>query len=197
MDSRQEILGHNSSEDIRWLCNLSESELDMLIRLKSLILHRATVIGQDELAKNFDLPTLRAIGKVKDLSHVQGLTKLAAFPECCNLLKGNTGDNSSIEELKACIGIDERKRPTKRGNQTEETEIMTLCKPIEGSQLVNSSLTNFLEEADASDDVIASHEKVVNYFPTQVDILWFNKIKDNGEPLLSNFCRQERETTDH
>ncbi|CAK7335865.1 unnamed protein product [Dovyalis caffra] len=73
---------------------------------------------------------------------------------------------------------------------------MTLCKPIEGSQLVNSSLTNFLEEADASDD-IASHEKVVNYFPTQVDILWFNKIKDNGEPLLSNFCRQERETTDH
>ncbi|KAJ6426336.1 hypothetical protein OIU84_022031 [Salix udensis] len=123
MDNRQDILGNNSPEIIRWLCNLSESELDMLIRLKSLILHRAKVIGHDELAKNFDLPTLRSIGlllmeylkgKVKDLSQVQGLTKLVAFPECCNLLKGNPGEDSSMEELKACIGIDERKRPTKR-----------------------------------------------------------------------------------
>ncbi|KAJ6712760.1 putative PHOSPHOLIPID-TRANSPORTING ATPASE [Salix purpurea] len=123
MDNRQDILGNDSPEIIRWLCNLSESELDMLIRLKSLILHRAKIIGHDELAKNFDLPTLRAIGlllmeylkgKVKDLSQVQGLTKLVAFPECCNLLKGNPGEDSSMEELKACIGIDERKRPTKR-----------------------------------------------------------------------------------
>jgi hypothetical protein len=51
-------------------------------------------------------------GKVKDLSHVQGLTKLAAFSDCCNLLKGNPGDDSSIEELKA--SIDERRRPIKR-----------------------------------------------------------------------------------
>ncbi|KAJ6393408.1 hypothetical protein OIU77_022795 [Salix suchowensis] len=123
MDNRQDVLGNTNPEIIHWLCNLSESELDMLIRLKSLILHRAKVIGHDELAKNFDLPTLRAIGlllmeylkgKVQDLSQAQGLTKLVAFPECCNLLKGNPGDDSSIEELKACIGIDERKRPTKR-----------------------------------------------------------------------------------
>ncbi|KAF9689141.1 hypothetical protein SADUNF_Sadunf01G0060700 [Salix dunnii] len=123
MDNRQDVLGNTSPEIIRWLCNLSESELDMLIRLKSLILHRAKVIGHDELAKNFDLPTLRAIGlllmeylkgKVKDLSQVQGLTKLVAFPECCNLLKGNPGEDSSMEELKACIGIDEGKRPTER-----------------------------------------------------------------------------------
>jgi hypothetical protein len=53
-------------------------------------------------------------GKVKDLSHVQGLTKLAAFSDCCNLLKGNPGDDSSIEELKASIDIDERRRPIKR-----------------------------------------------------------------------------------
>ena len=40
----------------------------MLIRLKSLILHRAKVLGHDELAKNFDLPTLRAIGIFSALS---------------------------------------------------------------------------------------------------------------------------------
>lgn len=53
-------------------------------------------------------------GKVKDLSHVQGLTKLAAFSDCCNLLEGNPGDDSSIEELKASILINERRRPIKR-----------------------------------------------------------------------------------
>ncbi|KAJ6703355.1 GAMMA-TUBULIN COMPLEX COMPONENT [Salix viminalis] len=123
MDNRGETFVDDSPEDIRWLCNLSESELDMLIRLKSLILHRAKVLGHDELAKKFDLPTLRAVGlflmgylkgRVKDLSNVQGLSKLAAFPDWCNLLKGNPGDDSSIEELKASIVIDERKRPIKR-----------------------------------------------------------------------------------
>ncbi|KAI5595393.1 hypothetical protein POPTR_003G149100v4 [Populus trichocarpa] len=126
MDNRGETLVDNSPEDIRWLCNLSESELDMLITLKSLILHRAKVLGHDELAKKFDSPTLRAVGlflmeylkgKVKDLSHVQGLTKLAAFSDCCNLLKGNPGDDSSIEELKASIDIDERRRPIKRAGE--------------------------------------------------------------------------------
>ncbi|KAF9686008.1 hypothetical protein SADUNF_Sadunf03G0113800 [Salix dunnii] len=123
MDSRGEALVDDSPEDIRWLCNLSESELDMLIRLKALILHRANVLGHDELAKKFDLLTLRAVGlflmdylkgKVKDLSNVQGLSKLAEFPDWCNLLRGNPGDDSSVEELKASIVIDERKIPIKR-----------------------------------------------------------------------------------
>ncbi|KAJ6943799.1 hypothetical protein NC652_009291 [Populus alba x Populus x berolinensis] len=56
-------------------------------------------------------------GKVKDLSHVQGLTKLAAFSDCCNLLEGNPGDDSSIEELKASIAINERRRPIKRAGE--------------------------------------------------------------------------------
>ncbi|KAG5249517.1 Spc97 / Spc98 family of spindle pole body component [Salix suchowensis] len=112
MDNRGETLVDDSPEDIRWLCNLSESELDTLIRLKSLILHRAKVLGHDELAKKFDLPTLRAVGlKIIKCSR---LVKLAAFPDWCNLLKGNPGDDSSIEELKASIVIDERKRPIKR-----------------------------------------------------------------------------------
>ncbi|KAG6781248.1 hypothetical protein POTOM_014139 [Populus tomentosa] len=168
MDNRGETLVDNSPEDIRWLCNLSESELDMLIRLKSLVIHRAKVLGHDELAKKFDSPTLRAVGfifirvctlfdlfsmaidirtgvkcwlflmeylkgKVKDLSHVQGLTKLAAFSDCCNLLEGNPGDDSSIEELKASIAINERRRPIKSYGPSSSGK--ATCCPSSGVKL--------------------------------------------------------------
>jgi hypothetical protein len=62
-------------------------------------------------------------GKFKDLSQVQGLTKLVVFPECCNLLKRNPGEDSSMEELKACIGIDERKRPTERYEESQSAVV--------------------------------------------------------------------------
>ncbi|XP_062012395.1 uncharacterized protein LOC133728955 isoform X1 [Rosa rugosa] len=116
-------LGQNRLEDVSWLCSLSESELDLLISLKKLVLQRAGVIGHEELAVKFDLKVLRALAfvlmtcikdEVKDLSLVPGFEDSAAFMESCNLLKCDLGDVMSLEEIKACIGIHLRKAASKR-----------------------------------------------------------------------------------
>ncbi|KAK9937074.1 hypothetical protein M0R45_013891 [Rubus argutus] len=116
-------LGQNRLEDVSWLCSLSESELDLLISLKKLVLQRARMVGHEELAEKFDLKMLRALAfvlmecikdKVKDLPLIPGSDNSAAFMESCNLLKCNLGDIMSLEEIKACIGVDLRKGATKR-----------------------------------------------------------------------------------
>lgn len=104
-------------EDVSWLCSLSESELDMLISLKTVVLQRAKIIGLDKLAENFDLKMLRALAfilmeylktKGKDSSLVPD--GCAAVLDHCNLLKCNVEEIMSVEELKACIGADSNKR---------------------------------------------------------------------------------------
>lgn len=52
--------------------------------------------------------------KVKDFPLIPGLDNSAAFMESCNLLKCNLSDIMSLEEIKACIGVDLRKGATKR-----------------------------------------------------------------------------------
>ncbi|KAJ8759289.1 hypothetical protein K2173_006809 [Erythroxylum novogranatense] len=125
MAELDEVLADNSLEDVNWLCSLSESELDLLVSLKQMVLKRAKVIGHEELAKRFDLKILRALclilmeyfkGKVEDLSAVPGLAN-CSFLDGCNLLKRNSAADLSIEQLKACIGIEERKRPAKRSRE--------------------------------------------------------------------------------
>ncbi|KAJ8426567.1 hypothetical protein Cgig2_010626 [Carnegiea gigantea] len=56
------FIGNNRSEDVKWLCSLSESELDILISLKKLVLRLAEVVGHESLARAFDVKVLRAIG---------------------------------------------------------------------------------------------------------------------------------------
>ncbi|KAH7537125.1 hypothetical protein FEM48_Zijuj03G0058600 [Ziziphus jujuba var. spinosa] len=122
MDEEVEaILGNNRLEDLSWLCSLSESELDMLISLKLLVLQRAKIIGNEELAQKFDLKMLRALvlvlmeyAKEKVESLCPGLANSTAFMDCCNLLKVDVEDILSIEELKACMGYDLKKRHGKR-----------------------------------------------------------------------------------
>ncbi|XP_057986081.1 uncharacterized protein LOC110639858 isoform X1 [Hevea brasiliensis] len=67
MDEVHEFLGNNRLEDVRWLCTLSESELDMLISLKMLVIQRAKVLGHKQLAMKFDLKMLRILDHVKRL----------------------------------------------------------------------------------------------------------------------------------
>ncbi|KAL5820546.1 hypothetical protein ACOSQ3_022428 [Xanthoceras sorbifolium] len=121
LEEMRELLGKNRIEDVSWLCSLSESELDMLISLKLLVLQRAKIIGHEDLANKFDLKMLRALGlivmenikgKVKDLSLIPALAE-PALMDCCSLLKCNSKDIMSIEELKACLDIASRKRPAK------------------------------------------------------------------------------------
>ncbi|KAL6206331.1 PREDICTED: uncharacterized protein LOC101304843 [Fragaria vesca subsp. vesca] len=116
-------LGQNRLEDVSWLCSLSESELDLLISLKKLVLQRARMNGHKELAHKFDLKVLRALAfilmtciknKVMDVSLVPGSEDSAAVMDSCNLLKCDLGDVMSLEEIKSCIGIHLRKAGTKR-----------------------------------------------------------------------------------
>ncbi|GAV76621.1 hypothetical protein CFOL_v3_20094 [Cephalotus follicularis] len=116
MGDKEEILGSNNGiEDVIWLCSLSESELDMLISLKVLVLQRAKIVGYDELAKKIDLKILRALGfvlmqyvkgQVIDLSLNPSLVKSVTLIDNYNLLKSELENIMSIEELKACISID-------------------------------------------------------------------------------------------
>lgn len=128
MEEKESIFGNNSIKDVSWLCSLSESELDMLISLKALVIKRACVIGHEELAEKFDVKMLRALGFVlmdylkenlKDLQLVPGSAESAAFMDSCNLLKPKLDDIMDIEELKTYIGLDSRKRPSKRPREND------------------------------------------------------------------------------
>ncbi|ONI11418.1 hypothetical protein PRUPE_4G105800 [Prunus persica] len=142
------ILGQNRLEDVSWLCSLSESELDMLISLKSIVLQRARMIGHEELANNFDLKMLRALAfvlmecirdKVKDLT----LAESAAFMESCNLLKYNLGDIMSLEEIRACIGINSRKGPIKRSVLSCQKDMQRFSKVKNVLHICNASGITF------------------------------------------------------
>ncbi|KAG8660881.1 uncharacterized protein LOC110606348 [Manihot esculenta] len=128
MDEAQEFLGNNRLDDVHWLCTLSESELDMLISLKMLVIQRAKVLGYEDLAMKFDLKVLRTLafvlmeylkGNVKNFSHIPGMVKTPNLLDGCNLSQFKLGAILSIEELKACIGVDETKRRAKRPREED------------------------------------------------------------------------------
>ncbi|XP_057488559.1 uncharacterized protein LOC130774499 isoform X2 [Actinidia eriantha] len=120
--AKEDLFRDNRIEDVRWLCSLSESELDMLISLKMLIRQRAKVVGHEALAKKFDLKMLRALGfilmehlkgELKDVSVIPDLAESSRFLDSCNLLKSDLNDDFgtlSVEELWAYVGTDHRKR---------------------------------------------------------------------------------------
>ncbi|KAF7143913.1 hypothetical protein RHSIM_Rhsim05G0134700 [Rhododendron simsii] len=99
-------------EDVRWLCSLSESELDLLISLKEMVLRR----GRNSLAKKFDLKMLRALGfilmehlkgQLKDVSVIPVLAESSSFLDGCNIVNSKLSDTIStmdIEELRAYVG---------------------------------------------------------------------------------------------
>lgn len=100
------FFGANHPEDVKWLCSLSESELDMLISLKKLALQRAKAVGHESLAQKFDLKMLRALGfilmqqikgKVNDLQ-VAGLIGSNNLFDGCNLLKLDLEDRVKMGE---------------------------------------------------------------------------------------------------
>ncbi|XP_050215589.1 uncharacterized protein LOC126666771 [Mercurialis annua] len=119
------FLGNNSVEDVSWLCSLSESELDMLISLKLLVIQKAEVIGREKLASKFDLKLLRALalvlmeylkGNDKNLTYIPGLANPPIFTDSGSLLHCKMSDLLSIEELKTCSGMHEKKKQTAKRN---------------------------------------------------------------------------------
>ncbi|KAL8101341.1 uncharacterized protein LOC141682846 [Apium graveolens] len=113
--NKEDILGRNRVEDVSWLCSLSEPELDLLIDIKMMVIHRANLINCDSLVEKFDLKILRALGfilmehykeNIKNMSDNPGLADICASLDRCNLLKQddkNGSDSMSMEELKEFI----------------------------------------------------------------------------------------------
>ncbi|KAK4783045.1 hypothetical protein SAY86_007419 [Trapa natans] len=112
MDVKEDILGNNCIEDVSWLCQLSESELDFLMSLKALVIQRAKVIRCEELVNNFDLKTLRALGavlmenlkaKVKDSFDRSDSTKYCESLDKSNLLKVDIENVLNMEQIESFL----------------------------------------------------------------------------------------------
>uniref|UniRef100_A0A7N0UDH0 Uncharacterized protein n=2 Tax=Kalanchoe fedtschenkoi TaxID=63787 RepID=A0A7N0UDH0_KALFE len=120
----EDPFGNNRIEDVTWLCSLTESELDMLISLRKMVIQRAKVIGHTDLANKIDLKMLRALGFIlmeycKAQMRDQGLAGSDAFLDKCNLLDTSLNGDVDIQDLLACVTIDLRKRKVER-HQTED-----------------------------------------------------------------------------
>ncbi|XP_075520144.1 uncharacterized protein LOC142553636 isoform X2 [Primulina tabacum] len=108
------VLGNNDIDDVRWLCSLTESELDLLMGLKNLVYLRAKKIGHEDIAKKFDLRMLRTLsfnfmenleGRLKDLLGTTGFGSNISSQN----LSGDFG-SMTIEDLYPFICSDKRKR---------------------------------------------------------------------------------------
>ncbi|KAK3430468.1 hypothetical protein EUGRSUZ_E02022 [Eucalyptus grandis] len=126
MASEADILENNSVEDVAWLCSLSESELDLLMGLKTLALQRARGIGREHLAEKFDLKMLRSMGmilmehlkaKVTDLEGIPGLAGSASHLDASNLLKSSLENVMTLKDIKACLDTHLKRGPLKRQHE--------------------------------------------------------------------------------
>ncbi|KZV56461.1 hypothetical protein F511_08359 [Dorcoceras hygrometricum] len=109
---KQHMLGNNDIDDVRWLCSLTESELDLLVGLKNLVHLRAKKIGHEDLAKKFDLRMLRTLS-FNFMENLQGRLKDLPGAFGSNILNHNlSGDFGSmtIEDLYPFICSDKKKR---------------------------------------------------------------------------------------
>ncbi|MFS7952567.1 hypothetical protein Hanom_Chr07g00608411 [Helianthus anomalus] len=126
------MLGKNRTEDIRWLCSLSNSELDILISLRKMATRRqssilkkkgarkASVIKHKSFSKKFDLKMLRDLSfvlmqvvkeRLVDVTQMAGL-----HVDNSNLAKYEISEEfreMGVEELMAYIHPDKKKRISK------------------------------------------------------------------------------------
>ncbi|GJS53762.1 hypothetical protein Tco_0627124 [Tanacetum coccineum] len=111
-----EMIGKNRIQDIRWLCSLSESELDLLISLKKMAIQRSSFIEHHFLSHKFDLKLLRGLSFVLIQVLKDRLGDNSQVAESCleksNLVKQEISEEfreMGVEELMACIGTDRKK----------------------------------------------------------------------------------------
>ncbi|XP_057811945.1 uncharacterized protein LOC131026185 [Salvia miltiorrhiza] len=107
----KDVLGNNDIDDVRWLCSLTDSELDLLIGLKNLVKMRADKIGQEALARKFNLRMLRTFSFIF-MEHLKGQLKDVPLASG-NLFKQNiTGSfaRMTVEDLYPYISSYQRKR---------------------------------------------------------------------------------------
>ncbi|KAK1436476.1 hypothetical protein QVD17_02256 [Tagetes erecta] len=123
------MLGKHRIEDIRWLCSLSESELDLVISLKKMATRRQSLILKKKSTQKEPVTSHKSLSKKFDLKMLRDLTfvlmqvlkeQLADVTQTA----GSRVDNSSlikyeiseefremgVEELMAYIRPDRKKR---------------------------------------------------------------------------------------
>ncbi|KAK9053800.1 hypothetical protein SSX86_024874 [Deinandra increscens subsp. villosa] len=118
------MLGNERIEDVRWLCSLSNSELDLVISLKKMATQRNSVIlkktSHKFLSKNLNLKMLRDLTfvimqVVKE--RLDGVTPVVASGiDRSNVIKHEISDefrDMGVEELMAYILPDKKKRISK------------------------------------------------------------------------------------
>ncbi|KAI3719450.1 hypothetical protein L6452_20349 [Arctium lappa] len=132
---RVEMLGDNRIEDVRWLCSLSESELDLLISLKKMAIRRASFIGHGSLSNKFDLKMLRGLSFVL----MQFLNeRLGDNPDLADSVSGCVDESNivkqeiseefqemGVEELMAYIRSDRKKRIAKLFGDDDGDDLVT------------------------------------------------------------------------
>ncbi|CAA0392837.1 unnamed protein product [Arabidopsis thaliana] len=125
MEELSQILKNNRTDDLTWFCSLSESELDVLISLKKLVIRRAKVSGLEDLvADKFDLKMLRSLGLVlmeyvrkrveDDTSLAPSVVQELSLLDSCNLLKTHVDDTVDIEEILTDICNKKSKKKTRK-----------------------------------------------------------------------------------
>ncbi|XP_047977979.1 uncharacterized protein LOC125219929 isoform X2 [Salvia hispanica] len=110
MDAKR-VLGNNDIDDVRWLCSLTDSELDLLISLKNMVKMRADKIGHGALAKKFNLHMLWAFSVIF-MEHLKGQLKDVPVASS-NLFKQNVSGifaRMTDEDLYPYVNSDRRKR---------------------------------------------------------------------------------------
>ncbi|KAG9128886.1 hypothetical protein Leryth_009622 [Lithospermum erythrorhizon] len=124
-DEVADILGNNRIEDVRWLCSLTDSELDLLISLKCLAIQRAKRIGHIQLAEKFNLKVLRGLSfvmmenlkrQLNELPSTSASSEGSTYLSGCNLLRCNPDEkfaNMGIDELKEYVYNARKKRIAK------------------------------------------------------------------------------------
>ncbi|XP_047317456.1 uncharacterized protein LOC124920916 isoform X1 [Impatiens glandulifera] len=117
--AKEDILLENRLQDVQWLCSLSESELDMLISLKTLLLKRADVIGHPDLASKCNIKMLRVLAfilmehlrdNLADSSLIPALDKYLDTSNLSKSILDQQFEDLSIHDLRKYIDSSKRKR---------------------------------------------------------------------------------------
>lgn len=125
-------LGKHRIEDIRWLCSLSDSELDLVISLKKMANRRQSLILKTKSTQNEPVTSHKSLSKKFDLKMLRDLTfvlmqvvkeRLDDITQASGSRVGNSNlikyeiseefREMGVEELMAYIRPDRQKRISK------------------------------------------------------------------------------------
>ncbi|KAG2404722.1 uncharacterized protein HKW66_Vig0116440 [Vigna angularis] len=123
-------------EDVAWLCSLQESEIDMLVGLKLLIIQRAKMIGCKQMADKFNLKMIRAIGMLYALIFLDTGLSSAVVSEMLRAYNEMLANSLVLmEHLKSQI-----KESSVISNAVRSASILDACNLLKCSNEVNANI---------------------------------------------------------